>query len=82
MVPAVVATSVSVVSMTSMSVAVPMWVSSYRVGVVMVVCRLFSMSSAWNGWVGFSFSRSMLMSPCIVNGSARVLCDDLCDRCL
>ena len=45
MVPAVALTSVSVVSVTSMSVAVLVCISSYRVGVVMVVCRLFSSSS-------------------------------------
>ena len=44
MVPAVALTSVSVVSVTSMTVAVLVCISSYRVGVVMVVCRLFSSS--------------------------------------
>jgi hypothetical protein len=41
-VPAVISVSVSVVRVTSIRVEV-LWWSSYLVGVVIVVCRLFSM---------------------------------------
>ena len=41
MVPAVICVFMSVVSVTSMSVAVS-WCGSYLVGVTIVVCRLFS----------------------------------------
>ena len=64
-VPDVMCVSVSVVRMTSMSVFV-LWCGSYRVGVVMVVCRLLVSSSFVNGCSGVSRNRSMLMSPWIV----------------
>ena len=35
-------------------------------GVVMVVCRLFSMSRFVNGWFGCMLSRLMVRSPWIV----------------
>lgn len=63
MVPAVVVVCVSVVSVTSMRVEV-LWWESYLVGVVIVVCRLFSTRKLWK--LGVSFRRLMLMSPCKV----------------
>ena len=50
---------------TSMSVDVP-HTGSRRVGVVMVVKRLFSVRNCVKGCWGVSLRRSMLMSPCIV----------------
>ena len=64
-VPAVVCVSVSVVSVGSMSVDV-LYRVSYRVGVVMVVCRLFSMSRSVNGWPSCMLNKLMLMSPWMV----------------
>lgn len=46
-VPAVASVCVSVVSIVSSRVAV-LWVGSYRVGVVIVVCKLFSLRKLWN----------------------------------
>ena len=63
MVPAVVAVWVSVVSVMSMRVDVPWW-GLYLVGVVIVVCKLFSRRKWWK--TGLSFRRLMLMSPCMV----------------
>ena len=62
-VPVVVVVWVSVVSTTSRRVAVAC-VSLYLVGVVIVVCRLFSRRKSWNLVV--SCRRLMLMSPCMV----------------
>ena len=62
-VPAVVAVSARVVSVTSMREA-ELWTSSYLVGVVMVVKRSFSMRKLWKWWVWFS--RLMLRSPWMV----------------
>lgn len=62
-VPAVMVVSESVVSTTSMRVAV-LWWGSYLVGVVIVVWRLFSMRKVRRVCVGAR--RLMLMSPCIV----------------
>lgn len=64
MVPAVVVVWVSVVSVTSMRLDV-LWWGSYLVGVVIVVCKLFSMRKLWN--LVLSFRRLMLMSPCMVS---------------
>ena len=63
-VPAITGVWVSVVSVTSMMVAVFLWYESYLVGVVIVVCRLVSVRKSRN--LRVSFSRLMLMSPCIV----------------
>ena len=63
MVPAVVVVWMSVVSVTSMRVDV-LWWGSYLVGVVIVVCRLFSMRKLWN--LVLSLRRLMLISPCMV----------------
>ena len=63
MVPAVVVVCVKVVSVTSMRVEV-LWWESYLVGVVIVVCRLFSTRKSWK--LGVSFRRFMLMSLCKV----------------
>ena len=65
MVPAVVAVSVSVVSVGSMS-EFDRCLVSYLVGVVIVVWRLFSIKNMKKGDVGSSVSRFMFMSPCIV----------------
>lgn len=62
-VPAVTAVWVSVVSVISMRVDVPC-LSSYLVGVMIVVWRLFSIRKSWKSVL--SFSRLMLMSPCMV----------------
>ena len=62
MVPAVVGTSVSVVSVGSMS-EFDMYLVSYLVGVVIVVWRLFSSKNMKKGDVGSSVSRFMFMSP-------------------
>jgi hypothetical protein len=62
MVPAVVAVSVSVVSVGSMRV-LDRYRVSYLVGVVIVVCRLFSSRNMKKGDMGVSFSRFMFMSP-------------------
>ena len=61
-VPDVMCVVVSVVRMTSMSVPV-LWCGSYRVGVVIVVCRLLVSSSLVNGCCGVRWSRLMLISP-------------------
>lgn len=63
MVPAVVAMSVSVVSVTSIEVE-ELWSGSYLVGVVIVVCRLFSMRKLKR--FGLSCSMFLFRSPCIV----------------
>ena len=52
------------VSVTSITVAVFLWYVSYLVGVVMVVCRLFSIRNMCILWL--SLSRLLFMSPCIV----------------
>ena len=62
-VPAVVVVWVSVVSTTSIRVS-ESYLVSYLVGVVIVVCRLFSTRKLWKLVV--SFRRLMLMSPCMV----------------
>ena len=62
-VPAVICVSVRVVSVMSIIVAV-LWYGSYLVGVVIVVCRLFSVRNMKNACVGLS--RFMFRSPCIV----------------
>lgn len=61
-VPAVIWVSVRVASVRSMSVAV-LWTGSWRVGVVMVVWRLFSMRRFVNGWRGRRLKRLLLKSP-------------------
>ena len=61
-VPAVAATFVRFVSVTSIRVDV-WWCGSYRVGVVIVVCRLFSIMKLISV-IGGS-SRLMFISPCI-----------------
>ena len=63
MVPVVVVVWMSVVSVTSMRVDV-LWWGSYLVGVVIVVCRLFSMRKLWN--LVLSLRRLMFISPCMV----------------
>jgi hypothetical protein len=68
--------SVSVVSVTSISVAVPCC-SSYRVGVVIVVCRLFSIMKFVISLVGSS--KFMFMSPCMV---IEVFGDLVCISCM
>ena len=55
--------SVSVVSTTSIMVEV-LCFGSCLVGVVIVVCRLFSIKKLWK--LCGSFRRLMLMSPCMV----------------
>ena len=62
-VPAVMCVFVSVVMMMSISVAV-LWVWSYLDGVVITVCKLFSMRKFIRGCVGFR--RFRFRSPCIV----------------
>ena len=66
MVPAVICALVSVVSIGSMSVCV-LYLSSYLVGVVIVVCRLFSSSKWVKLFCGWSVSRLMLISPITVS---------------
>ena len=64
MVPAVVCV-LRVVRMESRSDSV-LCAGSVRVGVVIVVLRLFSIRKSWNGSVSVKVSRSMLMSPTTV----------------
>ena len=64
MVPAVTVICVSVVSVVSIRVAVPMCTGSYRVGVVIVVCSSFPLRKFSKGSV--SVKRLMLRSPCRV----------------
>ena len=65
MVPAVVAVSVSVVSVGSIS-EFDLWMSSYLVGVVIVVCKLFCSKNMKQGDIVCSFSRFMVRSSCIL----------------
>lgn len=55
--PDVMSVAVSVVRMTSMLVAV-LYRGSLRVGVVTVVCRLFSRRVSWSRWFGVRRRRS------------------------
>ena len=63
-VPAVVCVSLSVVSVTSMIVAVAVCTGSYLVGVVIVVYSALCMRKSWKFCV--SLRKSMFKSPCSV----------------
>ena len=64
-VPEVISVSVFVVSITSISDD-DLWKPSYRVGVVIVVCKSLSCRKVMKAPSGVSAFKFMFMSPCIV----------------